>query len=64
MPYSWLSEVLDLPQMVMDIRKQLKITASIIPHNFCYNKIAKIPFPVTPLVQCPTTGCQRLLDLT
>ena len=64
MPYSWLSKVLDLPQMFMDIRKQLKITASIIPHNFCYNKIVKIPFPVTPLVQCPTTGLQRLLALT
>ena len=24
MPYSWVSEALDLTQMVMDIRKQLK----------------------------------------
>ena len=30
-PYSWLSEVLDLTQMVMDIQKQLKKTFVIIP---------------------------------
>ena len=59
MPYSWLSEGLDLTQMVLDIRKQLKITDFILPHNFFSNNIAKKPFPGTPLVQCTTPGCQR-----
>ena len=40
MSYSWLSEALDLSHMVMDIRKQLKITVFIIPINFCFNNIA------------------------
>ncbi len=41
MPYSWLSEALYLTQMVMDVRKALKITIYIIPNNFCFNNIAK-----------------------
>ena len=53
MPYSRLSEVLDLTQMFMDIQKQLKTTTFIIPNNFCFNKIAKKSFPGTPLGQVP-----------
>ena len=34
MPYSWLSEALDLAQMVTDIQTQVKITIFIIPNNF------------------------------
>ena len=45
--YSWVSEALDFTQMVMDIRKQLKITIFIIPNNFCFNNIAKKSFPGT-----------------
>ena len=45
--YSWMSEALDFTQMVMDIRKQLKITIFIIPNNFCFNNIAKKSFPGT-----------------
>ena len=48
MPYSWLSEALDLTQMVIDVRKALKITIFIIPNNFCFNNIAKKLFPGTP----------------
>ena len=59
MPYSWVSARLDLTQMVMDIQKHLKITDFIMPHNFCYNKIAKKPFPGIPLGQCLTLVCQR-----
>ncbi len=44
MPYSWPSEVLDLTQMVMDIRKQLKITVFIIPYNFFFINISKKAF--------------------
>ena len=33
MPYSLVSEALDLTQMVMDIQKQLKLTYLIIPNN-------------------------------
>ena len=44
MPYSWPSEVLDLTQMVMDVRKQLKITVFIIPYNFCFINISKKAF--------------------
>ena len=40
MPYSWVSEVLDFTQMVMDIRKQLRLTIFIIPNSFCFNNIA------------------------
>ena len=47
MPYSWLSEALDLTQMVMDIRKPLKITIFIIPSNCCINNITKKSFPGT-----------------
>ena len=59
MPYSCVSEGLDLSQMVMDIQKQFKITVFIIPHNFCCNKIGKKPFPVTTPGQCPTPVSQR-----
>ena len=48
MSYSWLSEALDLSHMVMDIRKQLKITVFIIPINFCFNNIAKKSYHGTP----------------
>ena len=34
LPYTWVSTVLDLTQMVMDIWKQLKSTYFIIPNNF------------------------------
>ena len=37
LPYSWQSEVLDLAQMVMTIRKQHKMTSFIIPNNYCFN---------------------------
>ena len=47
MYYSWESKGLDLAQIVMDIQYQLKITAFIIPNNFCFNNIAKNPFPGT-----------------
>ena len=60
MPYSWVTEALDLTQMVMDIRKQLKSTYFIIPNNFCFNNITKKSFPGTPRGQCPTPRCQRL----
>ena len=53
MPYSWLSEALDLTQMVMDIQKQVKMTIFIMPNNFCFNNIAKKSFPGTPLGQDP-----------
>ena len=49
MPYSWLSDVLDLTQMVMDIWRQLETTVFIIYHNICFNNIVKKPFPGTPL---------------
>ena len=49
MYYSWESKGLDLAQIVMDIWNQQKITAFIIPNNFCLNNIAKKSFPVTPL---------------
>ena len=48
MPYSWLSEALDLTQVVMDIQKPHKITISIMRYNFCFNNIAKKSFPGTP----------------
>ena len=41
MPYSWVSQALDLTQMVMDSRKQLKSTYFIIPNNFCFKNITK-----------------------
>ena len=45
MYYSWESKGLDLAQIVMDIQYQLKITAFIIPNNFCFNNTAKKAFP-------------------
>merc|ERR1712110_601641 len=48
MPYSWLSEALDLAQMVMDIQTQVKITIFVIPNNFSFNNIAKKSVPGTP----------------
>merc|ERR1712015_480669 len=48
MSYSWLSEAMDLSHMVMDIRKQIKITVFIIPINFCFNNIAKKSYHGTP----------------
>ena len=48
MPYSWLSEALDLALMVMDVWKLHKITIFIMPYNFCFNNIAKKSFPGTP----------------
>ena len=51
MSNSWLSEALDLAQMVTDVQKRVKITAFIIPNNFCFNNIAKKSFPGTPLGQ-------------
>ncbi len=47
MAYSWLSEALDLTQMVMDIRKQLIETIFIIHNNFSLNN-SKKSFPGTP----------------
>ena len=41
LPYSWKSEVLDLAQMVLTIRKQHKMTSFIIPNNYCFNKLAQ-----------------------
>ena len=63
MPYYWMSEALDLTQMVMDIYKQLIITIFIIPNNFCFN-IPEKSFPWTPKGQCPTPGYPRALDFT
>ena len=37
MSYSWLSEALDLSHMVMDIRKQLKITVVIRPPSLLFS---------------------------
>ncbi len=48
MPYSWLSEALNLKQIVTDIQKPIKITIFIIPNNFCLNNIAGKSFPGTP----------------
>ena len=48
MPFIWVSEALDLTQMVMDIQKQLKTTIIIIPNNLCFNNITKKSFPATP----------------
>ena len=45
MPYSWVSEALDLTQMVMDIWKQLKSTYFIIPNNFSFNNFSKKSIP-------------------
>ena len=45
LPYSWESEVLDLAQMVMAIWKQLKMTSSIIPNNYYFNKFAQKTIP-------------------
>ena len=53
MYYSWESKGLDPAQIVLDIQYQLKITAFIIPNNFCFNNIAKKSFPGTPLGQVP-----------
>ena len=39
MPYSCVSEGLDLVLMVLGIWKQLRITVYIILYNFCYNNI-------------------------
>ena len=60
MPYFWVSEALDLTQIVMDIRKQLNLTYLIIPNNFCLKNISKKAFPGTARVQCFTPGCLRL----
>ena len=60
MSYTWVSEGLDLTQIVMDIQKQLKTTIIIIPNNICFNNITKKSFPVTPQVQCPTPWSRRL----
>ena len=48
MSYSWLSEALNLKQIVTDIQKPIKITIFIIPNNFCLNNIAGKSFPETP----------------
>ena len=44
----WESEVLDLTQMVMRIRKQEKITSFIIPNKCCSNKLAQNINPRVP----------------
>ena len=49
MPNYWLSEVLDLTQMVMVIQKKLQTNVFIIYYYFCYNNIVKKPFPGTHL---------------
>ena len=41
MPYSCVSEGLDLVLTVLGIWKQLRTSVFIIPYNFCYNKIVK-----------------------
>ena len=48
MPYSLVSEALDLTQMVMDIREQLNWTYFISPINFCFKNMAKKSLPGTP----------------
>ena len=45
MPYSWVSEALDLTQRVMDIQKHLKSTYFIIPNNFCASNFYKKSIP-------------------
>ena len=50
MSYTWVSEGLDLTQMVMDIQKQLKTTIIIIPNNLCFNNITK------KIITCDTQG--------
>ena len=50
-PRSWTPRCLDLAQMVMDIRKQLKIIAFITPNQFCINNIAIKSFPGTSIAQ-------------
>ena len=56
MSYTWVSEGLDLTQMVMDIQKQLKSTYFIIPNNFSFNNITKKSFPGTPRVNALLLG--------
>ena len=61
--YSLESEVLDLAQMVMAIRKQHKMTSFIIPNSFCFNKLAQNSIPGNPGAphgHCPTPGSLRL----
>ena len=43
--YSWLSMALDLAQMVLDVRKNLKPTQVFILNNLCYNKFAQNSSP-------------------
>ena len=56
MPYSWVSEALDLSQMVMDIWKQLKSVYFFIPNNFSFHNITKKSFPGTPRVNALLLG--------
>ena len=62
LPYSWQSEVLDLAQMVMTIRKQHKMTSFIIPNNYCFNKLAQksiLGIQRALHGHCPTPGSRR-----
>ena len=45
MPYSWVSLALDITQMVVDSRKQLKSTYFIIPNSFCFNNFSEKSIP-------------------
>ena len=49
MPNYWLSEVMDLTQMVMVIWEQLRITFLIILNNIYFNNFAKKSTPGPPL---------------
>ena len=43
--YSWLSMALDLAQMVLDVRKNLKPTQFYLLNNLCYNNFAQKSSP-------------------
>ena len=43
--YPWLSLVLDLAQMVLDVQKHLKATQVFMLNNLCFNKFAQNSSP-------------------
>ena len=63
MPNYWLSEVLDLTQMVMVIQKKLQTNVFIIYYYFCYYNIVK-SHSLGHTLEMPYSWLSEVLDLT
>ena len=64
MPYSWVSQALDLSQMVVDCRKQLKSTYFYHTQQLLFQELYQKVIPLDTPKSMPYSWVSKALDLT